>query len=188
MKQKFKRAFLRAPLKFNVLYIDDEYCLKAQILNISEGGLLLENLPHVPEVRAIPLMFPIPLFPELQQLEISELKNLKIDDIQKEIVKVKARVVRSFEGLSDVEKIFVTKVGCEFVALSNQVQSSIANYVRTYAKNLIYFLGLFEGRAGRVDSKLLLPIVADLLGYDNESPVSLLRMKALHDYQSLESL
>lgn len=188
MSFEFKREFLRAPLKTNALYLVNDYALKGQILNISEGGLLLENLPSVPEIKAIPLMFPLIDYPELSLLHPEVLFGLKVQFLEKRVVRMKARIVRSFEGFSEVDKIFATKIGCEFVSASEECRDQISQYVSRYAKNLIYFLGLFEGRGQKADRNKLLRKTAGLLGYDSEMQIAQMRLKALHDYQSLESV
>ncbi|MAF78750.1 MAG: hypothetical protein CME60_11350, partial [Halobacteriovoraceae bacterium] len=145
MEKKFQRAHLRAPLKTDALYILDEYVLKANLLNISEGGILLDNLPRVPDISAIPLMFPLVDYPEFSQLHSDILLALNIHQLEKRVIRAKARIVRSFEGQSEVDKVFVTKIGCQFVVCSDEDRHLISQYVTRYAKNLIYYLGLFEG-------------------------------------------
>ena len=188
MDKEFKRAHLRAPLITDALYILDEFVLKANLLNISEGGILVDNLPRVPEIAAIPLMFPLIDYPEFSQLHADILLALNIQQLEKRVIRTKARIVRSFEGQSDVDKIFITKIGCQFVVCSDEDRELISQYVSRYGKNLIYYLGLFEGRGQKSGNLDVLRKVADLLGYDSTMQIGMLRLKALHDYQSLESL
>lgn len=188
MAQQFRRAHLRAPLKSDALYLMDDYTLKANLLNISEGGILLENLPRVPEVSALPMMFPLIDYPELSQLHNDILLSLNVAQMEKRVIRVKSKIVRSFEGQSEVDKIFVTKIGCQFVVCSDEERALIKQYVSRYAKNLIYYLGLFEGRGPKNNHLQVLRKVAELLGYDPDMQVAMLRLRALHDYQSLESL
>jgi hypothetical protein len=185
---RFKRTSLRSPLKAFILFENEGYVFKAQTLNISEGGVLLSDLPIVPEINAIPLMLSIPKFPELSSLSHDVIKNLKIDDLDKDIFRMKARLVRTFEGKSAVDKIFVTQIGCEFVKPSETNIKLISNYVSTFAKNIIYLLNLFESMNKNPKNIELIRVVADLLGYDSNEKIAMLRLKVLHDYQSLESL
>lgn len=188
MTLRFKREFLRAPLKTSALYLMEDFALKAYMLNISEGGILLDNLPSVPPVKAIPLMFPLIDYPELSLLHPDVLFGLEVAQLDKRVIRMKARIVRSFEGFSDVDRIFVTKIGCEFVNPQPLEKQLISKYVSRYARNLIYFLGLFEGRGQKADRTQLLRKTASLLGYDPDMQIAHMRLKALHDYQSLESL
>ena len=185
---KFKRKHLRSPLKTIALFQSDCYIFSAKSLNISEGGVLLENLPSVPEINAIPLMLCLPEFPEFHSVSPSRLKELEIDDFDSRIIRVKARTVRQFEGMSEVDQIFVTRIGCEFVLASDSAKAAIKKYVSNFAKNTIFLLNLFESHGNDEGRIYLIRRVAKLLGYDNDLKLSVLRQKVLHDYQSLESL
>ncbi|WP_127714677.1 PilZ domain-containing protein [Halobacteriovorax sp. HLS] len=184
----FKRKHLRSPLTTIALYQSDRYVFKAYCLNISEGGVLLENLPSVPEVNAIPLLLSIPQFPEFSSLSAERIAEIGIDELKTKNIRVKARTVRQFEGLSAVDQIFVTRIGCEFVHLNDEAIETIKKYVSIFAKNTIYLLNLFESHGNSEQKKKHLRYVSSLLGYDPDQKLSLLRQKVLHDYQSLESL
>lgn len=184
-----KRLHLRAPLLSPVLYEDGDYAFKAQTLNISEGGVLLTKLPHVPEINAIPLMLGLPMFPVFSTLPVQKVLELDFEKLPREMVRLRARMVRQMENMTAVEKIFVTLIGCEFVGNSEETINVIRRYVECFAKNTIYLLTLFESRAGRGGDQLqLLRHVSGLMGYDPNLKIALLRQKILHDYQSLESL
>jgi len=185
---RFKRTSLRSPLKTFVLYENEGYAFKARTLNISEGGVLLCDLPIVPEINAIPLMFALPRFPEFSSLSQEAIKQFNADELNKDIFRTKARMVRTFEGQSAVDKIFVTHIGCEFVKPTEENKALIANYVSTFAKNTIYLLNLFESMGKNPKNIELIRFVSELLGYDPNEKIAMLRLKVLHDYQSLESL
>ncbi|ATH08730.1 PilZ domain-containing protein [Halobacteriovorax marinus] len=185
---KFKRKHLRSPLKTIALYQSDCYVFRAKCLNISEGGVLLENLPSVPEINAIPLMLCLPQFPEFHSVSAARLNEIEVDDLEGRIIRVKARTVRQFEGLSEIDQIFVTRIGCEFVLASDEAKAAIKSYVSNFAKNTIFLLNLFESHANDESRIKLLRHVAKLLGYDQDQKLAILRQKVLHDYQSLESL
>ena len=182
---RFQRAFLRAPLKTTVLFQDDEYVLKARLLNISEGGVLLENLPHIPEVPAIPLVLDLPRIPDLLTLPASQLLHLKLEDLPRDIIRIKCRLVRKFEGESEIDALFVTKVGCEFVKADEEERSKVREYVARFTKNIVFLLNQFESSSKNLD---VLRKTAEILGYGGDEKIAFLRQKVLHDYQSLESL
>jgi hypothetical protein len=188
MSSRFKRAHLRSPLQTNVLYECDDNVFKANSINISEGGVLIENLPLVPEINSIPLMLCLPQYPDLHSQSASFLKQVKLEELDQEILRMRARMVRSFDGQSAVDKIFVHQVGCEFVGPHPRSQKFISDYVSSFARNVIYLLGLFESSGRRADQVDILRNVARLLGYKHDEKLSLLRQNVLHDYQSLESL
>lgn len=185
---RLQRKYLRAPLKSVCLYVDGEHVFKARVLNISEGGILLSDLPHIPEINALPLAIDLPTFPRLQNMTIEQLKNLNVDEFPRVILKIKCRMVRSFEGQSSVDKIFVNFIGCEFYTPTPEFKMAVFNYVETFARNTVYLLSLFESLGNRTEQLEMLRTVAHLLGYDRRMKIPLLRAKVLHDYQSLESL
>lgn len=185
---KFQRKHLRAPLKSEALYIDDDHVFKARTLNISEGGILLCELPHVPDINAIPMMVALIHYPKLGTLSPEKIKSLNPAEFPRSVIKLKARMVRTFEGKSTVEKLFLTHIGCELYPPPEEVKKEIIEYVNTFAKNTVYLLSLFESNHHKKEQVELVRKVAELLGYDATMAMPLLRQKVLHDYQSLESL
>jgi hypothetical protein len=185
---RLQRKYLRAPLKSTALYVDDEHVFKSRILNVSEGGLLLSELPHVPEINSLPIVINMIVYPRFQNLSLEELKQLSTDDLPRVILKTKVRMVRTFENQSVVDRVFVNFIGCEFYNPEQEFKIAIFNYVENFAKNTIYLLSLFESLGNRVEQLETLRAVAHLLGYDRRMKLPLLRAKVLHDYQSLESL
>lgn len=181
-----RRQYIRAPLKTNVLYDDDHFGFKAQSINISTGGILLENLPHVPEINALPILIDVPTYPIFQTLSADKIKKLEGQALTRRIIRARAKIVRSFDGQSEVDKVFVQKIGCQFVAISPESVEIINDYVTTFAKNTIYLLTLFESHSQNQTD--LLRIVSSFLGYKGDEKISILRQKVLHDYQSLEGL
>jgi hypothetical protein len=187
-RHHLKRASLRSPLYSEILYENEGDALKGRSLNISEGGILLENLPLVPEINLIPLMFSLVEYPDFYSLNKDKILGLNFNDFDREIIRARARMVRKMDGMSAIDKIFVTQIGCEFVSLNTNTKKQIATYVATFAKNTIYLLGLFQNNSGKEEEVAVLRKVAGLLGYDKNEKISVLRAKVLHDYQSLESL
>lgn len=185
---RLQRKYLRAPLRSQALYVDGDHVFKAKILNISEGGLLLSELPHVPEISSLPLAINLIIYPRFAHLTLDELKNVSVETFDRKILKVKARMVRSFENQSNVDKVFVNFIGCEFYNPSDEIRFALFNYVENFTKNTVYLLSLFESLGKRTEQLETLRLVAHLLGYDRNMKLPLLRAKVLHDYQSLESL
>ena len=185
---RLQRKFLRAPMKSTALYVDGEHVFKARTLNISEGGLFLSELPHIPEINSLPLAISLIVYPRFQGMSLDELKQLSVDDFERTIVKTKVRMVRNFENQSPIDKVFVKYIGCEFYNTTPEFKKAVYQYVENFTKNTIYLLSLFESLGNRVEQLEVLRSVAHLLGYDRRMKVPLLRAKVLHDYQSLESL
>ena len=184
MKKRFKREYLRAPLVTDLLYEDEGNVLRAKAKNISEGGILLENLPHVPDVDRISLMIDLPIYPVFSQMNRTRLMNAHNEDLDRKIFRVQAKIVRSFEAASEVDAIFVPMIGCELVSPTVEVLETICTYVDVFAKNTIFLLSLFEN--GSKKDVEAIRQVAKFLGYNSEAKLLVLRQKVLHDYQSLE--
>jgi hypothetical protein len=184
MKQRFKREYLRAPLVTDFLYNDEGNVLKAKASNISEGGILLENLPHVPQTDMVSLLLDLPIYPLFSKMNSTRLLSADNEDLERHILRVKVEIVRSFEAKSDVDAIFVPKIGCRFVKPSVKVLETIYQYVDVCTGNVIFLLSLFEN--GSKKDVNVIRQVAGFLGYDAEEKLLVLRQKVLHDYQSLE--
>lgn len=188
MKYRFQRAHLRAPLKTFVLFNDEQYVLKAKVFNISKGGIFLENLPHFPGVKLMPMMIDIVHYPDFQALRFDRIGQLAKRNFERNIFRAKAKIVRSFESESDVDKVFVNNIGCEFVDLDEKKQDLILNYVNRFAKNTIFLLSLFENLNNKKEEINRLRFISGILGYDKDLPLPKLRQVVLHDYQSLEDI
>ncbi len=182
------RRHLRAPVYDDILYSCGEYVLAGKCRNISEGGLLLSELSLVPDEKEFKVLLPITQYPDFAKLSIGRILMLERDHLDKEVLKVKITVMRSFAGLSEVDKILLTSIGASFSGLSHLDQELIKAYVQTYTKNIVYLLSLFENNDRKKTNNSLIRKVSEILGYDSQMKMALLRLKVLHDYQSLESL
>ncbi len=182
----FKRRHLRAPVYRWALYQDDEHVLKGRALNISEGGILLGELGHIPEINSLPMIIELPIFPEFNKMNFLNFDFAPIV-LESQIIRVRGKIVRSFQGRTEVDMLF-QNIGCEFVRLSEQGREAIDQYVKRYTRNLIYILGLFETMGKSRNNPRIIRYLAALLGYNADVKLPVLRMKMMHDYQSLESL
>jgi c-di-GMP-binding flagellar brake protein YcgR len=181
---KFRRAHLRAPLKGDVLYIDDGHALRARGDNISGGGILLESMPHVPAITDISLMFSLTVFPEFHRCSPDILMDTTRASLDRQIFRGEAKIVRSFEGLSEAQRAFVTKIGCQFTRVDEKAIAAVTHYVSTFSRNIVHVLSLFQSNAKTEQIVHL----AGMLGYQTDEKMPMLRLKILHDYQSLEGL
>src|SRR5690606_20841742 len=78
----YQRKFLRAPYRRQVLFGDREFVFKAHTLNISEGGLLLDQIPYFPESDSINLVLSLPQYPYFKNFDMYKLKTY-CDDLLK---------------------------------------------------------------------------------------------------------
>ncbi|MCK5883815.1 MAG: PilZ domain-containing protein [Bacteriovoracaceae bacterium] len=182
----FKRRYLRAPIYRWALFQDEEHVFKGRALNISEGGILLGELGHIPDINSLPMILDLPVFPEFNKINFLNFNFVPII-LESTIIRVRGKIVRSFKGRSSVDMLF-QNVGCEFVRLSDDSCSKIDAYVKRYTRNLIYILSLFESMGKTRNNPKIIRYLANILGYDSEVKLPILRMKMIHDYQSLESL
>lgn len=182
-----KRRHIRAPLRNFFLYDTENHVHKGKTLNISEGGILLSELPLMPKESVVKMVLDIPQYPDISKLGTETVLNMKdYRDFGRKIIKLKAKIVRNFKGMSEVEKIFVDNIGCQFVDETEENKVIIKDYVTQYARNIVHLLNLFEGSSQSAPEHVRK--VAYILGYRNIEKLALLRQKILHDYQSLESL
>ncbi len=185
---RLQRKFIRAPLKSTALYVDGEHVFKAKVVNLSEGGVLLSELPHFPEEKILSLAVNLIHYPRFSTMNHEELKQLDVADFEKSVIKSRVKIMRNFENQTNVDRVFINFVGCEFYNVTPEFKAIILDYVESFTKNTVYLLSLFESLGNRTEQLEILRTVAHLLGYDRRMKVPLLRAKVLHDYQSLESL
>ena len=99
---RLQRKSLRAPLKSTALYVDGEHVFKARVLNLSEGGVLLSELPHIPEINTLPIAINLIQYPRFQGMSLDELKQFSIDDFSRIILKTKVKMMRTFENQNKI--------------------------------------------------------------------------------------
>lgn len=182
------REYLRAPVNQEILYLCDEDVIKGTCANISEGGVLLNHLGRVPAQSTFSAMVPIIQYPEFSKLSSQKLISIERNAFDIEVIRCKFTIVRSFEGMSEVEKILLNSIGASFESLTSGENALIKSYVETFSRNMIYLLTQFENSSKKNGNIIHLRKTAALLGYDSSIKLPLLRQKVLHDYQSLESL
>jgi hypothetical protein len=186
-KFKFKRKHLRAPLKSMALYNSDGHLLQARIVNISEGGVLFANLPHFPEQTEFYALLELISYPTFSRLSYDRIFQLNKEGFERNILKAKCRIVRTFQGVSSVDKLFINNIGIQFIELAGKEQALISDYVEVYKRNIIYFMNLFENSQSEIKLRLIRKL-AYLFRYEENIPLNHLRSEIIHEYQSLESL
>lgn len=188
-ERSYRRKHLRAPYPFEVLFADDNFVHKARAINISEGGLLLDRVPHFTEGESISFMMALPQFPYLKNFSIEKLKNYTNDLLPVKVIRLRARMVRKIAEQSDIDAVFSgMKIGLQFTQVDQYSQRDIAEYVNVFASNLIYLQVLIDSL--HADKKNLEKIrtLARILGYDPQMKLALLRKKLNEDYLSLQWL
>ena len=184
--KSYRREFLRAKLSSTLLFSDDDYVFKTKTLNISEGGVLLDQMPHLPSNHVIPFMLDIPEIPKLMSLPPEGLKDLHVTQFNRIVLRGKGKTVRRIGETSSVDSVFLKGIGLRFVEPSALFLFYIRKHVDNFSSNIAYLIKLIESSRNDPNSIIKIQSVAKILGYDNSLKLPLLRNFVFQDYKSLE--
>lgn len=188
IKKNYQRRHLRAPFRETVLYADGDYVLKASTLNISEGGLLIDQLPSFPERDYVALMLSIPQLPFLKNFSLLKMQTFSKELFQRHVVRAKAKMVRREQLAQNLDNIFRSRFGLQFTRIDPKDQKYIEEYVTTFASNLIYLQTLIDSFNSDDETKVKVRVLATILGYTDIEKIAHLRAQVTHDYKSLQWL
>jgi PilZ domain len=188
MKKNYQRRHLRAPFKETILYADGSYVLKASAVNISEGGLLVDELPSFPEQDEVPLMVSLPQLPALKNFTLLKMQTFSPELFPKHVIRVKAKMVRRVQLSQNLDNLFRSRFGLEFIRISPGEQKYIEDYVTTFSSNLIYLQTLIDSFNTDDETKMRVRTLAKILGYQDSDKIAHLRSLVTHDYKSLQWL
>jgi hypothetical protein len=188
MMKSYQRRFLRAPFREVIIYADGEIVSQAKALNISEGGLLLGEIPVFPNRDEVPLLIALPQIPIFRNFSLLKMQTFSKDLFPKQIIRVKARMVRREELSLDLENLFRSRFGLEFVKVDPLDQKKIDTYVTSFASNLIYLQTLIDSVSNDEESKLKVRVLAGILGYRDSERLAQLRSTVHKEYRSLQWL
>jgi hypothetical protein len=188
IKKSYQRRHLRAPLKESILYADGPYVLKASSLNISEAGLLLNEMPSFPENDDIPLMIPLPILPSLKNFSLLKMQTFSRELFGRNVIRVMGKMVRKGELSQNLDNIFRAKIGVEFIRITPGDQKHIAEFVETFTSNLIYLQALIDSFNTNEETQVKVRTLAKILGYQETEKIAQLRTLVVHDYKSLQWL
>jgi hypothetical protein len=184
----YRRSHLRAPHKLNVLHNSPEGILTAKTLNISEGGILLDEVKSFFETREEnSLVIPLAQYPVFKNFEIDKLKNFDMEIFPKKIIRAKGRLVRKFH-IRPVKGRIASKMAIQFTSIYAHSQKDIDEYVQTFLKNSVHMISLLDMANADDYSREKVVIMARILGYNKRNSLAALRAEIHHDYQSLQWL
>jgi hypothetical protein len=186
--RSYQRKHLRAPYREPALYVAEDFVFKAHTMNISEGGMLLDQIPHFPEGSEVPLMLSLPQYPYFKNFNLSKLEGFNHDLFPKKVVRLKCRVVRKMGIKSKVDEVFMSRIGVQFTEITPQVQKQIADYVNVFSSNLIYLQVLIDSLHADSQNLAKIRALSSILSYDVEMKIAQLRKDVMHDYKSLQWL
>lgn len=188
MMKNYQRRHLRAPFKESILYADGPHVLKAKALNISEGGLLLSELPSIPNDNEIGIMISLPQLPNLKNFGLLKMQTFSKELFGKRVIRARGRLVRRDELSQNLDNIFQSRFGLEFTVLGKEEQKSIEEYISTFSSNIIFLQTLIDSFNTDEETKVRTRALAKILGYDHTEKISQLRSLVIHDYKSLQWL
>lgn len=188
MRKNYQRRHLRAPFKESVLYADGPYVFKATALNISEGGLLIDELPSFPESDDVPLLLSVPQLPSLKNFSLIKMQTFSKEIFSKHVIRVKAKMVRREQLSQNLDNLFKSRFGLEFIRITPADQKVVEEFVTTFSSNLIYLQTLIDSFNTDEETKIRVRTLARILGYENTEKIAQLRALVTHDYKSLQWL
>lgn len=188
MNKTYQRRHLRAPFRETILYADGSYVFQAQALNISEGGLLLDQLPKFPDAEDVPILMAIPKLPTFKNFTLIKMHTFSKELFPKQIIRVKAKLVRREELSQNLDNIFRSKFGLEFIRISSFDQKIIEDFISTFSANLIYLQTLIDSFNTDDETKIRVRTLAGIMGYMDIEKIAKLRSNVMNDYKSLQWL
>lgn len=186
--KNYQRRHLRAPFKESILYADNSYVLKASTINISEGGILLDQLPSFPDHDEVPLLIGIPQLPSFKNFTLLKMKTFSRELFSSQVIRAKARLVRREELSQNLDNIFRSRFGLEFIRIAPTDQKVIESFVTNFSSNLIYLQTLIDSFNTDDEIKARVRALAGILGYSDIDKIAQLRAQVSHDYRSLQWL
>ena len=184
----YSREYLRAPYRRSCLFLDGKYTFKAKVENISEGGMLLQELPTLPGDSPVLFMLSIPMIPNFKDYDLDRLLEAKYDRSQGHVVRVKGEMVRRQGSTSTIDDVFNSRFGVQFAGIDSQARAFISDYVEVVTANLVTLQRYIEMSNS---SELIRPkcrALAELMGHSPKLKISELRSIVEKDYQSLQWL
>lgn len=185
---KYDRKHLRAPCISTVLFADDDYVFKTEMVNISEGGMLLKGLPHFPQKDIVPMMIRLPFFPPFINFSLQKMKDFTFDVFSPKILRIKAHMVRRVGETTNVDDVFKSRLGIQFDLIDTIALKQISDYVMTFTNNIVFLQTLLEQANSDEEAMEKAKVLASILGYNSNVRISELKMTVGHDYKSLQWL
>jgi len=184
----YQRKYLRAPFKNCVLYVSDDFVFKAYALNISEGGMLLDQVGHFPDNSVLTFMVNLPQFPQFKNFNLERMQTYSLESMAFKTVRFEARLVRKIGVDTKVDGVFTSRIGLQFEEISPFDQAKISNYVDNFSSNLIYLQVLIDSINSDKNNVAKIRTLSKMLGYASDLKISYLRKIVEHDYKSLQWL
>ena len=170
------------------MYADGDYVQKASTINISEGGMLVDQLPSFPEKDEVSLLLSIPQLPSLKNFTLLKMQTFSKELFGRNVVRVRAKMVRREQLSQNLDNIFRSRFGLQFTHIEIHDQKKIEDYVITFASNLVYLQTLIDSFNTDEETKIRARTLAGILGYKEVERIAHLRAAVTQDYKSLQWL
>ncbi|MDP7319042.1 MAG: PilZ domain-containing protein [Bacteriovoracaceae bacterium] len=184
----YQRRYLRAPYKQEVLYTNGDLVFKGRAKNISEGGILFEQIGQFFEKENLDFMIKLPEYPLFKNYDLEKLQKFNVENFSVRIIRFQARIVRTIEVDAEQFKSLKTKIALEIMRINPFYQAKIAHYVDVFSSNLIYLQVLIDTLENDKFNLDKIRLISQALGYSPSEKISMLRQYVEHDYKSLQWL
>jgi hypothetical protein len=188
-KRDYQRAYLRAPFKEEILYTEGDYFYKTKAINISEGGILLENVPYYPkDCDLLDFIVKLPYHPFFKSFTYNKLKTYSEDLFKPKVIAFKGKIVRKSKQHDPVKDVFMQNIGLQIINIDAKDRSFISEYVSHFSSNLIFLQSLIDNLNNEPTNIEHCRLLAKILGYNHYEKVILMSKKIKHDYINLQWL
>jgi hypothetical protein len=184
----YQRTYLRAPHREEILYVENDFVFKAATINISEGGLLLDEVGHFPESDLIPFMLRLKQYPYFKNYTLEKLQSYSQEMFDSAVIRFNASLVRKIGLNSATDGLLASRIGLQIKEISPFDKARVSNYVDVFSSNLIYLQVLIDTLHADKKNLEKIRIIAKVIGYSHVKKMSQLRQVVEHDYKSLQWL
>lgn len=184
----YQRRYLRAPYRQEILYSSEDFIFKARAVNISEGGLLLDQISHFPEDNILAFMVILPQYPLFKDFTLAKIMAYDPTSMEPKIVRFKAKMARKIGLETKIDGVFASQIGLQIKDVSQFDQAKISSYVDVFASNLIFLQVLLDSLHSHKSNLVKIRKVSEYLGYEKDMKLALLRKIVQEDYRSLQWL
>lgn len=184
----YSRIHLRAPYKHEVMFEDEDFVFKASTLNISEGGMLFDMLPHFPDREKVSILMALPQFPYFKNFSLGRMKDFSQEIFAKRPIRVKGKMVRREGATTSVDEVFMSRIGVKFTDIDMRSQKIISDYVNIFVSNIVHLQALLDNVNSDDVALEKVKVLSRILGYEEDIKIALLRKQITLDYRSLQWL
>jgi len=184
----YQRKYLRAPYWQEVLFTDEDYVFKGSGLNISEGGILLDKIGHIPTDEENHFLVYLPEYPKFKNYNLDKILNFNPEHFVGQTIRFSAALIRKGKSYHNLGGVFLSQIAFETKHISKGDRLKLSRYIDTFSSNLIYMQVLLDQLNSDKDNILKLRKIASYLGHSYDEKISVLRVKIESQYKSLQWL